>query len=178
MSFSSIAAERPPRVSFTNLRSGETVEMPLVPETLDEEVTVNWTKQVIVGMSHEQLQYSHTSNHSFPGLEFIFRAESPEDLDAITDGRKFLLSLTQAPADAQGVRDGAPPRILFFWPQLVSMTCVLGGIRITHELFNKEGASVRFKVRLNLEEIRDVRLTMDDLRDQGTQRSNRGSSED
>lgn len=177
MSFSSIAAERPPRVSFTNIRTGETVEMPMFPETLDEQVQVNWTKQVILGMSHETLQYSHTSNHTFDGLEFVFRAESPADLDAITDGRKFLLSLTVPPADAQGVREGAPPRVLFFWPQLVSMTCVVANVRITHEQFNKQGASVRFRAKLTLEEIRDVRLTMDDVREQGTQRSNRGSAE-
>jgi len=177
MTFGGVVAERPPRVSFTNLRTGETVEMPLFPETLGETVAVNWTKQVILGMSHEQLQYSHTSNHTFDDLEFVFRAQSPADLEAITDGRKFLLSLTLPSADAQGVRDGAPPRILFFWPQLVSMTCVLGNVKITHEQFNKQGASVRFKARLTLEEIRDVRLSSETVREQGTQRSNRGSEE-
>lgn len=177
MSLTNTAAERPPRVSLTNLDTGETVDMPMMPETLEENVAVNWAEQVILGMSHEVLQYSHTSSHTFDNLEFPFRAITPADLRSITDGRKFLLSLTKARADAQGMRQGSPPRILFFWPQLVSMTCVLANIRITHEKFNKEGASVRFRAKLTIKEIRDVRLTQEDERQQGTQRSNRGSEE-
>lgn len=171
------AAQRPPRISFSNLRTGETVEMPYFPTTLGEKVAVNWARQIVLGMSHEVLQYSHTGNHTFDALTLPFIAHTPQELSDLSDGRRFLLSLTVPPADAQGVRMGAPDRVLFFWPQLVSMTCVISSVAIKHEQFNSEGSSVRFNATLGLEEIRDVRLTADDVRQHGTRRSNRGAAE-
>lgn len=171
MSFYGDASMRPPRVSFTNLRTGETYEMPFTPETFTERVAVNYNRQAIVGMSHETLQYSHTSNHTFPGLDFFFRATTPEEVDLIHEGRLFLFSLGYASAGADSIREGAPPRILFFWPQVVSMTCVLTNIEISHEKFNVEGRTTVFRARMDVEEARDVRLSFEEARARGTQRS-------
>jgi hypothetical protein len=145
--------------------------MPFTPVELVESVAVKWAKLAVVGMSHETLQYGNTSNYALDGLEFFFRGTTPEEVDAIHEGRKFLLSLAYAPEGAEGLRDGAPPRILFFWPQVVSLTCVLGKIRISHSKFNREGRTTIFRARFDLEEARDVRLTMEQVRAQGTQRS-------
>lgn len=177
MSLTGDARARPPRVSLTNLRSGETVEMPFTPEELVETITVNWAKKAVLGMSHEILQYGHTSNYSLDGLDFFHRATTEDEAKAIHEGRKFLLSLAYAPEGANGLRDGSPPRILFFWPKLVSLTCVLSNIRITHTKFNVEGLTTVFRARFTIEEARNVRLTMEEVRAVGTQRSADGSSE-
>ncbi len=171
MSFAGSAGARPPRVSLTNLRTGETVEMPFTPEQFVETVAVNWARRAIVGMSHETLQYGNTGNYKLENLDFFFRGTTPEEVDLIHEGRKFLLSLAYAPEGAENLRDGAPARILFFWPQVVSMTCVLMNLRITHQKFNVEGRTTIFRARFSLEEARDVRLTAETVRAQGTQRS-------
>lgn len=171
MSFAGDGRARPPRVSLTNLRTGETVEMPFTPETFAEQVAVNYARQAVVGMSHETLQYGNTGNYTLEGLDFFFRGNTPEEVDAIHDGRLFLLSLAYPPEGAESVRDGAPPRVLFFWPQVVSLTCVLTQIRVSHVKFNSQGRTTIFRVRMNLEEIRDVRLTMEAVRTSGTRRA-------
>lgn len=178
MSLSGTAGARPPRVSLTNLRTNETAEMPFTPNEFVESVAVNWARQAILGMSHEQLQYTNTGNYTLNDLDFAFRATTPAEAKAIHDGRRFLLSLCYAPEGAEGLRDGAPPRILFFWPQVVSMTCILSrDLRITHSAFNSEGLTTRFNARFSLEEARNVRLTMDEVRQYGTQRSSAAAEE-
>lgn len=177
MSFVGDLTARPPRLSFTNLRSGETVEMPFMPETLEEEIAVNYAMQSIVGMSHQAHQYAYTGNYGIKGLELFFRATTEAEAELIHDGRKFLFALTLSPRGVETVRDGAPPRILFFWPQLISMTCVLRNLRIRHEKFNRMGLSTVFRATVDLEEIRDVRLTSEDVRQLGTQRSGSGAEE-
>lgn len=172
MSFAGDAGARPPRVSFANLGTGETFEMPFTPVEVKESLQVKWSRRAPVGMSHEIQQYGNTGNHTFDGLDFFFRGTSPEEVDRIHEGRKFLMSLAYSPEGG-----GAPPRILFFWPQFISMTCVLGKLQITHSKFNREGRPTVFRARFDLEEARDIRLTQEAVRAQGTQRSAAGSQE-
>lgn len=171
MTFQGLADLRPPRVSFTNLRTGETVEAPLFPESLEEEVVVNWARQGIVGMSHSLLQYGYTDSYKLPGLELPFRGTSREEVDRIHDVRLFLLSACYPPEGASTVREGAPPRLLFFWPQLVSLTCVITNLKIRHQRMNSQGRPTFFVATLDLEEIRDFRLTMDNVRVVGSRRA-------
>lgn len=164
------ANRAPPRVTFTNLRTGETFEMPFVPETLEHEVIVNWARLQVIGQSHETLQYINTGNHRFESLEFAFQATTEDEARSIEDAKKFLLSLCYAPSGANGVREGAPPRVLFVWPQLVSMTCVVSGVRIRDEAFFSTGLAKSVRISVPLEEIRDVRLSSDEVRVYGVQR--------
>jgi hypothetical protein len=177
MSFSGDAGAKPPRVFFVNLRTGEGQEMPFMPTEFTEEIVVNYGRQVVAGMSHETLQFSNTSNYKISGLEFFFLgvprsgSEDPNNLsqqDIIHDKRNFLMSLTLSSESAETVRDGGPPRILFVWPKMVSMTCVIGSLKITHEKFSKDGRSSIFRAVVDLEEVRDFRLTSENVRVQGT----------
>lgn len=171
MSFAGNAGARPPRLSITNLRSGETYYFPFTPETFKETVKANWAKQTILGMSHNNLQYSNTDNHQIDSLNFFFRGDSPEEIELIHEGRKFLLSLLYPSVGANSVREGGPPQVLFVWPQMISMNCVIEGITISHEKFNREGLTTTFRAEFGLTEIRDTRLTSEDVRAQGTLRS-------
>lgn len=170
MSLSGDLTSRPPRLTFTNMGSGETVEMPFIPDRLTERVLVGYARKKIVGMSHTVLQYGNTENYSIPNLDLFFRGVTQEEANALNEGRKFLLSLAYAREGARAVRDGGPPRILFIWPQLISMTFKMSSIEIEHRKFNKNGASVEFNARVGLEEVRDVRLTSEDVRTLGTVR--------
>lgn len=162
---------RMPRVSFTALNTGETYYFPYVPETFAEEVNVRWSKQDILGMSHQNDQYSYTENHMFQSLNFFFVGKTVKEVDLIHEGRRFLLSLCYPAGGAGTVRQGGPSRILFVWPQVVTMTCKLETLKIIHEKFNVSGRTVQFRADIKVSEIRDQRLTSQDVREQGTQRS-------
>lgn len=195
MSFAGSVRARPPRVFFTNIRTGETNEMPFTPTTLTETIVVNYARQAVTGMSHETMQYGNTQNYKIEGLEFFVsgmpqgpsprnparaiadrRNFQPSETDTIEadramDLRNFLMSLCYSSETAETVRDGAPPRILFVWPQFMALTCVFSELRITHEKFNQLGRPINYRAIINIEEIRDFRLTSEQVRTRGTQRT-------
>lgn len=167
-----INTARMPRIIIANLETGEGYEMPFVPETLEEQVDVVRSTLEILGLPHNRRQYTGTTSHQIPGLEFFFRGTTPEEVRNIHEGRKFLLSLTAPRAAADTVRTGAPPRFLFVWPQLFRMTCELDSLRIRHEKFNTEGLTTIFRATIGFQEVRDVRLTSEEIRETGTLRTN------
>ena len=94
------------------------------------------------------------------------------------DWRRFLLSLCYPSGAAGSIVDGGPPRVLFVWPELFSMTVVVSGLKIRHTRFARTGGTTRYFATLTVEEIRDVRITSEDVRRQGTRRSTSGEGED
>lgn len=183
MTFAGDAGARMPKVVIANIRTGEFVEMPFTPPEFSEEISVEYARQKVVGMSHSILQYAGTENHKFGGLSFAFvgtplssnrpgaAAGGVNAQDAALDTRNFLMSLCYASASAQGIRTGGPPRVLFAWPSLISMTCVIASLKVTHSKFDTLGKPTVFNAQLDLEEIRDVRLTSEAVRASGTLRS-------
>lgn len=171
MTFSGAATARMPRIIIANVRTGEGYEMPFVPERLEERLAAVRARIDIFGLPHQRRQYRGTSNHTISGLEFFFRGTTEAEVANIHNGRRFLLSLMYPSETADSVDNGGTPRILFVWPQLFSMTCELDTITITHEKFNSQGLTTVFRARLDFEEVRDVRLSSEEVRAVGTIRS-------
>lgn len=144
--------------------------MPFWPTGLTEQIVVAYSRQKIVGMSHTTLQYSNTENYTLRGLNFFFRGTTEEEVNLNLEARLFLMSLCYSREGAQSVREGAPPRVLFIWPTLIAMTTVITNLRIQHEKFNRFGTPTVFRALFDLEEIRDVRLTSEEVRILGTRR--------
>lgn len=167
---------RMPRVTIGDLRSGEVYEMPLVPVSFTEELVVNFAKHRPVGLPHSRSQYTGTDDFSLRGLLFTFTGHTPEEVRLLHEGRKFLMSLCYPSRSAQDVRTAGPPRVLFVWPQMVSLTCRLERLQSRHVLFNSDGLSTRWDTTIDLTEIRDVRLSSEDVRRRGTIRSPGDSS--
>lgn len=177
MSFAGDAGARPPRITLTNMGSGETLEMPFFPSTLTETIVVSYSRQKIVGMSHSQLQYGNTENYDLKGLDFFFRTTTPEEAFANSEARKFLMSVCYSREGAMGVRGGGPPRVLFIWPQLISLTCKLTTLQFKHTKFNVRGAPTVTSAKFDLEEVRNARLTSEAVRTFGTIRDAGGEGE-
>jgi hypothetical protein len=165
------ATVKPKRISISSLKTGETYKFPYIPEKFKESVKALYNRQNILGMSHQNMQYSHTENHSFDGLTFVFRANNIQEINYIHEGRKFLLSLMYPYSGGMSVREGAPSRVLLLWPNVISMTCVIEQVEITHKEFNSSGKTTLFEANLKLTEIRDTRLLAEDVRFEGTQRA-------
>ena len=177
MTFGGAATARMPRVILANLRTGEGYEMPFVPEKITEQVTAVRARLDIFGLPHQRRQYRGTSNHTISGLEFFFRGTTPEEVENVHNGRRFLLSLMYPSESADSVANGGTPRVLFVWPSLFRLTCELDVVSIEHSKFNSQGLTTIFRARLDLEEVRDVRLTSEEVREVGTLRSSAASSE-
>jgi hypothetical protein len=168
------AAQAPARMSIANISSGDSIDAQFNPSELEEALEVNWTRQTVPGLSHQPLQYVQTNNTKFT-LELYFEAQDPSvDLDGILRSRRFLQSLCYPRRGAQTVADGGPPRVLFVWPTVVSLTCVIASISLKYSRFNLDGTPVQFTAKVSLEEIRDIRLWSEDVLATGTQRSGVG----
>lgn len=170
-------AKRPRRMSVASIVTGESIEAQFNPTELEEAIEVKWGRPEIPGLSHQPMQFGHTGNDRF-SFDLNFDALDPTtSLDEILSARRFLLSLCYPGRGASSVTSGGPARVLFVWPNLVSLTCVLTTLGIRYHRFNSDGTPIQFTCRVSVEEIRDVRLFAEDVRDSGTQRSSAGVQE-
>lgn len=165
------AGQTPARMSIANVSSGDSIDAQFNPTEFEEALEVNWARQTVPGLSHQPLQFIHTGNTKFT-LELNFEAQDPTtDLDQIHLARRFLQSLCYPRRGADDVIGRGPPRALFVWPNVVSLTCVVTALSFKYGRFNLDGTPVQFTAKVTLEEIRDVRLLSEDVLRDGTQRS-------
>lgn len=167
MSFDGAIA-RPPRCVLVNVTSGESMECLFNPTQLSEKLQVNWNRLAVPGLSHQVLQFQSTANRQLSGVEFyldrFFAAGQPGDID-ILDFRAFLRSLTAPPESTEGVAATAPPRVLFIWPDVVTVECVVGSVEFQYKQLGTDGAVLVYTASVNFEEILDTRVTSEELRE-------------
>lgn len=132
------------------------------PTEFTESVSVEYSRQKVVGLSHQPLQYVNTGNDAL-GFDLFFNAEDIEQLKRNMFSRKFLLSVAYPRRTAQLVTGGGPPRLMFIWPGFISLTCVLIGVSFTYQRFAATGHPLEFTASVTLEEIRDIRLLSDEV---------------
>lgn len=161
--------KRMPRMYLQDLKTLEILEAQFNPAKLEEVLGVDWVKLTVPGLSHQRHQYNFTRNHAV-SFELIFDALAAGNVIDMREARKFLLSVCYSKKGAQNVRDGEATRVLFVWPKLFSLTCVVTNLKISHTSFNLEGDPTYSTAALSLEEIRDARLYSEDVRNDGTQR--------
>lgn len=159
---------RPPRCSVVNVVTGESIESLFNPTQLVEKVQVNWNRLAVPGLSHQVLQYQSTGNRELSGVEFyldrLFAAEQPGNVD-IMEFRAFLRALTVPPEATEGVAATAPPRTLFIWPGVLTVEAVLTGVEFQYRQFGVDGRALVYAANVGFEEILDVRVTSEALRD-------------
>lgn len=168
-----IASQRPSRMSIANMASGDSIEAQFNPTEFEETLEVNWARLTVPGLSHQPLQFINTGNAKF-SLELYFDAASTK-FDTFALARRFLQSLCYPKRGAQDVIGGGPPRALFVWPDVISLSCVLTSLSFKHARFNAQGVPIQYSAKVSLEEIRDMRLLSEDVLNSGTQRSGSGT---
>ncbi len=173
MPASSLVALR--KCSIANLRTAEVLEAQFNPTDFERTIAVNWAHITVPGLSHEVLQYTNTKNTGF-SFEFFCLANTTDSRARTVDFMNFIESLCYASAGANSIRNGAPPRVLVVWPSLLSMTCVVGKVGFGYKAFTSNGLEVtRAMVSIDFEEIRDARLTSEDVRARGGLRGSASS---
>lgn len=161
---------KPERMYVVDLKTLEEMTAQFNPAEFEETIKVVWSKLISPGLSHERTHYSHTENYKM-SFELIFDAlAGGGTVDGNLDARDFLQSLCYAKAGARTVNDGEPTRVLFVWPGMASFTAKIDELKFKHSRFNSQGRSTYFKVDVQLEEIRDQRLTSEEVRENGARR--------
>ena len=163
--------QRAPQMYFQDLKTLEVMTAQFNPAKLDEVVSVVWNDLVIPGLSHARKQYSHTKNHAIT-FELIFDSLQAGNVIDLDDARKFLLSICYSKKGSQNVQDGEATRVLFVWPNLFSLTCVITNLKMSHTSFNLQARPTYMTATISIEEIRDARIFSEDVRNDGTQRTN------
>jgi len=166
------ASIKPPRMTITNVASGDFIEAQVNPPEFEESQEANFNRQTVPGLSHQVMQFTNTNNYKLE-LELEYLLEKVSDMTSGYKARNFLFSCLH-PRKGSTVTSGGPPRVLFVWPQMVSLTCFLTKVTIKHDRFNKQAKSYHFKAKISLEEVRDVRLLSEDVMSGGMQRSGSG----
>ena len=154
--------QKPPRVTIVNLRSGTEFTAQFNPQRLEESLGVNWNRLGVQGQGHQPLHFVHTENVNLQ-MDFEFRAYSEQEMIALKRARRLIHSWHYPRDISTDSIGGGSPNLLIVWPGMLSMEVVSQGVRIRHESFNRKGHSTRFTASLNLEEIRDSRLTFDQV---------------
>jgi hypothetical protein len=151
-----------------NLDTGERKEALFNPEQLKEKVSVSWNRLTVPGLSHQVLQFQNTGNRVLSGLDFYldrFFANSQPGSPDIMDFRNFLLAFTAPSSPQTGALPVAPPRLLFVWPGVLTMQCVLNDVEFTYRQFSvNDGSVLIYTASVGLEQILDVRVTSEQLR--------------
>lgn len=170
-------ARNPVRVTIANLRTGETQPVMTNPEQIELVIDVGWNELEVPGQSHVPLQFKNVSNTTFPLDLYCSEYMDAGKLNSLDDHSRFLQSLCYPDYDANNVLEGAPPRILVIWPNVLSMTVVIRSLGIKYTHFSiEDGHPTRFTAAVKVSEIRDVRLSSADVRAQGFRRGQSAST--
>lgn len=169
----------PVRGFLVDLNSGLEWGFPMNPTELAESINVNWREQAVVGMSHPIMQYVGTGAHALPSVTFRVDAyQMSRELGRnvttsdVLGFKRFLQSLTVPPRGAENVTGGSPPRVLFVWPDVVSLTVVVRTAEFRYLKFAREtGAPLVYDARVTFSEVRDERMTSEQLLNEGSMRS-------
>ncbi len=164
-----LAVARPPRCVLVNVTTGESMECLFNPTQLTEKVQVNYSRLAVPGLSHQVLQFQSTGNRQLAGVEFyldrFFASEQPGDPDILAF-RAFLRALTVPPAGTEGVPATAPPRVLFVWPEVLTVEAVVTDVEFQYRQVAVDGTVLVYAATVTFEEILDVRVTSEELREE------------
>lgn len=163
-------AGEPAKMTMTNLLNPAlSIEPQYNPTELEELIAANWTELTIPGLSHRRMQYIDTSNDEFNfTLHYDTTDQSPVDHEKFLSQRKWLMAHTVPRGGGSTIIDGAAPRVLFSWPTLVSIVAVIRSVRFRYLTFNTDLSPTRWDADVKITEIRDSRLTFDDVLINGT----------
>ncbi len=163
-----VAGTRPPRCVLANVASGESLVCMFNPTSFTEKVQVNWNRVSVPGLSHQLLQFLSTGNRQLPGVEFYvdrFFARAEGDSSDILEFRGFLRALTVPPKAAVGVATTAPPRLLFIWPQVITIETVVTDLELAYRQFAADGSVLVYAATVTFEEVLDARVTSEQRRE-------------
>lgn len=164
-----IDTKDPPRLSFTNMLTGDEVVVQFNPPDFDEQVSPQFARLAPQGLSHEVHHFDHTGPYELR-FQLRFQAMTSAELELLRRARRHLLSWAYPRRTATDALGGGPPPILIVWPRMLSVQGFMTGLRLKHERFNSMGDSVLFTADVSFEEQPGTLITFDLVVDDNSQR--------
>lgn len=152
------------------------------PSELSRSVKTAWTEVKVPGLGHPIIHYGGTEAQvvrcSLFFDAFLFAQQHVEKTDPLARGaaeiakaHRFLEACNyERTKTANGPIDGAPPRLYFYWPNALSLRCVLESVEFKYLMHAPTGHILRFTADIQLKEIRDERLTYEAVAANGAER--------
>ena len=69
------------------------------------------------------------------------------------------------PEGTEGVVNTAPPRVLFIWPEVLTVEAVIGSVEFRYKQLAVDGTVLVYSADVTFEEILDERVTSEELRE-------------
>lgn len=161
----------PEMMSIVNLDTLTELVAQYNPEEITERIGANYSRHAVQGHSHQIKQFSHTEDLSVTFTMAWSGHAGPAFYEYIHFARRFLHSVHYPKRSAGLIAHAGPPRLLFVWPELFTLTAVMTGCTIHHQAFQQKGGTVRYTAAITLEEIRDAFISSEDVLEYGTERT-------
>lgn len=182
---------KPSKVVLTanpGLDNAEALTVLLNPRMLDYGIDVDWAHLPVIGLDYEVLHYSRTKSISVPMSFYVSVFEiarqqisgTPDPVSqmqtAISSGAVSKSQLQSASTDfvnflqslAFPTRTGLrPPTVKVYWPNVLSMYCVLDRVKFQFAKFDRTLAPIAYQADVTWLEARVERRYSEDVRDNG-----------
>jgi hypothetical protein len=176
-----LAHTRSPRLYIQTIQplAGQqrTVTAQFNPVGFEDGVESKYVAWEVPGLSHEVLQFIATKNYELKlELRYIIdpRFKAADQLERYMEYRRIMYALAYprgVGSNANPTINGvAPHRVLVVLPGLISMTCVVKRVGTIYNRFDTDGKLVDFSLKVEFSEIRDQRITADEVYKNGTNR--------
>ena len=151
-----MASDSPLRMTLGNLETGESITAQYNPTRVGIGVDAHFGQTKTPGATSEEMQFSHVGNVK-PTFTLTFKARAPGAPDLL-DIEAFLLSLIYPPQVVGGVTSGAPPLVLFSWPNWIMLVTRKPKFSQETTLWNKNGRPEEqtYKVELESQSTRRI----------------------
>ena len=168
--------------------NAESFTVLLNPKTLSYGIDVDWSHLPVIGLDYEVIHYSRTKSIQVP-MSFYFSifeqarqqvAGTPNPLasiqSAVDSGAVSVSALQKSSLDfvnfleslAFPTRIGLrPPTVKVYWPNVMSMYCVLDRVRFEFAKFDRSLAPIAYQADVTWLEARVERRYSEDVRDNG-----------
>lgn len=161
---------KPPRVMLTDLETAEAFEFQYNPEELKEKLGANFNEPEVLGLGYKPQQYKNSDNVALSFDLVLDALGKGFSVTKLLDARRFLHSLFAPRRGSGDITSAATPRVLFSWPNYVSLVCRLRSADASGLRFNAQMQPTHYKATVNIAEARTTRLFAEDVRRFGTLR--------
>lgn len=176
---------KPARMFLHHLASGITLQSMYNPQQVEEALSVTWGKLTVLGATGQVMQYQHTSNLTIP-LSLTFDGHSTRHVtpgvlknagvpgitalakdQPVEFARRFLLASCYGPRGADTIQGIAPSRMLLIWPNMWQLAARVTEVKNGHTKFERTLSSQIMTSAIKLEYESLVRLTWEDIMENG-----------
>lgn len=154
-----------PRVVISDTDTGEAIEFPLHPESLEHTSEASWVRHGVPGLSHQVHQFSNTNSGKLAFTVFVDTLDGKTTVDDLDRIYCFLDSM-QFPAEGKGAS-----KYLLSWPGTAELVIVGISVVFTTTRWGQDGTRLAFSARISIEEARDLRITKEEVRALGLRRA-------